>query len=104
MLEVVGIEVFRALEERVNKVEADNAFLRSLLTGERWISREQAMKALNCKDSKLRRLTLANAIEHHYEGSKPYYDVFSIRNYLTGQKLDPTEVENRILSANFARL
>ncbi|MBN8826474.1 MULTISPECIES: hypothetical protein [unclassified Spirosoma] len=99
MLQVPSIEQFNDLVTRIERVEKENDFLKELLTGKRWITRSQAMTALGCKKDKLWQLTTSNKIAHRYEGAKPYYDLFSIRNYLAAQKIDGSEVDKRIISA-----
>ncbi|GAB4007096.1 hypothetical protein GCM10028808_10310 [Spirosoma migulaei] len=102
MVQVAEYEEFKAIVRRVEALEEENGFLKSLLLGERWLNRKQAMAALGCKDNKLRKLTLTNALTHRYDGKNPYYDAFSIRDYLLDQKIDSKEVEKRIISARFA--
>ncbi|GAB4007125.1 hypothetical protein GCM10028808_10400 [Spirosoma migulaei] len=103
MVEVPSNEEFQALVKRVEKVEEENAFLLSLLFAERWLSRQQAMVALNCKDNKLRELTLGNKLTYRYEGKRPYYDASSIRDYLTYQKIESKVADRRIISARYTK-
>ncbi|WP_461092616.1 hypothetical protein [Spirosoma gilvum] len=101
MLQVPSYEAFQALEKRVEAVERENGFLKELLTGKRWLNRNQAMIALGVKDGKLRQLTVNRIIAHRYEGTKPYYDVISIRAYLEGRKIEGSEIDKRVLRAYF---
>ncbi|GAB4036744.1 hypothetical protein [Spirosoma gilvum] len=96
MAEVPTYEEFKVQVKRVEQLEADIEFLKSLLTDIRWLSRNQAVIALNIKDDKLRRLTVDGVLTHRYEGAKPFYDVFSIREYLADRKID-----KRLLTANY---
>lgn len=102
MVQVVDYEEFSVLKREVEELRADNEFIRSLLLGERWLSRKQAMSALNCRDDKLRKLTLSKTLIHRYEGKKPQYDVFSIRAYLTAQSIDSVAIDRRLLTAKYA--
>ncbi|GAB4042496.1 hypothetical protein [Spirosoma litoris] len=101
-MEVPSLEEFKQVVKRIEAVEDENEFLKSLLLAERWLSRKQAMVALGCQHNKLRKLTLDNEITHRYEGKYPYYCAFSIRTYLTAQKIDAKKVDKRLLSARFA--
>jgi len=102
MVQVVDYEEFKEAIRRIESLEEDNIFLKSLLLAERWLSRKQAMHALGCKDSKLWQLTRENQITHRYEGKSPLYDVFSIRVYLEANKIDAKEANQRIISARFS--
>ncbi|GAB4035049.1 hypothetical protein [Spirosoma gilvum] len=99
MVQVPTIEEFQAYVQRIERVEQEYDFLKSLLTGNRWLNRNQAMIALGIKDDKLRALTLNGMLIHRYEGTRPFYDVFSIRDYLADRKIDRQEIDRRILRA-----
>lgn len=71
--------------------------------GERWLDRKQAMNALDCGHNKLRQLHLNDVLTYKYEGDRPNYDVFSIRNYLAAQKIGSKETDKRILVARFTK-
>jgi hypothetical protein len=72
MYQVPSLEQHNQLVELVEQLRADNQFLKDLLLAERWLTRKQAMTALNCKDSKLRTLTLNNSLTYRYEGKTPF--------------------------------
>ena len=102
MVQVVDYEEFSLLKREFEVLKEDNQFLRSLLLGERWLTRKQAMVALGCKDDKLRQLTLNNTLTYRYEGKTPSYDVFSIRSYLLARKIESTEVDKKVLFAKLS--
>lgn len=101
MVQVPDLESFNKLVARVDRVETENEFLKSLLLSQRWLNRRQAMNALGCKDEKLRLLTISGRLDHRYEGKTPMYDAYSIRTYLMAKKIDASLVDKRILSAHF---
>lgn len=100
-VEVPTQEAFNELATCVNQLKDETGFLKSLLLGERWLSRKQALQALGCKDDKLKRLATNKVLTVRYEGIKPYYDVFSIRAYLTVQRVDAAVIDRRILTAKY---
>lgn len=102
-VEVPTLEAFNDLAARVDKVEADNEFIKSLLLGERWLTRKQAMKVIGRSEKTLKRLTDAKRLTVRYEGIKPFYDVFSIRAYLTTQSIDSVLIDKRILTAKYGK-
>ena len=97
---VVDYEDFMKLAERVGKLEEEGEFLRSLLVNHQWLNRSQTMTAIGCSDNTLKRLTDANKIEHRYEGIKPFYNIFSVRNYLTGKNIEASLIDRRLLDAS----
>jgi RNase adaptor protein for sRNA GlmZ degradation len=68
MVQVVDYEEFSALKRVFEVIKEDNQFLRSLLLGERWLTRKQVVVAMGCKDDKLRQLTLNNTFTYRCEG------------------------------------
>lgn len=103
MVQVVEYEEFKALVLEVTEIKSEIRFLKSLLLGERWLTRIQAMTALGCGHNKLRKLHLRNVLAFRYEGSKPYYDAFSIRTYLASKRIDSVEADERIIAARFSK-
>ena len=77
----------------------ENDFLRSLLVDLRWLSVAQVAKACNCSVDTVYRMIQAEKIEIRYEGKKVMCSLLSVRNYLTGKKIDETEVHNRLINA-----
>ena len=102
MIQVPDLESFNKLARQVQHLAEENEFLKTLLLGERWLNRREAMIALGCRDDKLRQLTLAKRLTYRYEGKAPFYCVFSIRSYLTAQKIDQREADKRVLSARLS--
>ena len=100
MVQVADYEEFLDLKRRVDQLEEENVFLKSLIMGSRWLRRKQAMAALQCSDNTLRRLTVMGRLTYRQEGAHPYYDAFSLREYLLSQKIDAKLVDQRILSAS----
>ncbi|GAB4007115.1 hypothetical protein GCM10028808_10370 [Spirosoma migulaei] len=101
MVQVVDYEEFSVLKRVVEELKEENEFLKSLLLGERWLTRKQTMAALGCQHNKLRKLTLENRLTYRYEGKYPFYDTFSIRAYLNAQKIDMKEIDKQIISTRF---
>ena len=101
-MQVPSYDEFQALIIRVEQTEGNNEFLRSLLLAERWLTRKQTMAAIGCSEKTLKRLTDAKRLTFRYEGIKPFYDVFSIRAYLTAQSVDSAAIDRRILTAKYA--
>lgn len=102
-IEVPTKEAFDALAARVEFIAAENEFLKSLLLGERWLSRKQAIVAIGCSEKTLKRLTDAKRLTVRFEGIKPIYDVFSIRAYLTAHKVDEALIDRQILTAKYRK-
>lgn len=100
-MQVPEMGQFLALVERVDLIQSENDFLKSLLLGERWLSRKQAMNAIGCSEKTLKRLTDKKVLTSRYEGTKPFYCAFGIRTYLTGRQIEANTVQKRILSALF---
>jgi len=101
MVQVPSNEEFQAIEKRLQLAEEEIEFLKSLLLGERWLTRKQAMAAIGCKVDKLRSLTTSRKITYRKEGKTPFYEVFSIRDYLTSQQIDSKAIDRCIISARF---
>ncbi|GAB3552928.1 helix-turn-helix domain-containing protein [Spirosoma fluminis] len=101
-MEVPTKEEFNQLKEQLCACQRDLKLVMGLLTGQQWISREQAMTALDVSKTTLWKLTKLNQIAHRHEGRKILYEVFSVRSYLEKQKIDPTAVDQRLLRAAFA--
>ncbi|GAB4007093.1 hypothetical protein GCM10028808_10300 [Spirosoma migulaei] len=101
MVQVVDYEEFSALKRLVEEIKQENEFLKSLLCGERWLSRKQKTVSLGCQHNKLRKLTLGNRLTYRHESKYPFYVAFSIQAYLSAQKIDAKEIDKRILEAKF---
>lgn len=92
-------EEFEALRQDVAQIKAENAFLRSLLLGMRWLSKPQTLKAMDVSETTLWRMTKEDRIKHYKEGSKFFYDVDAVRDYLLMKKFSKTAADNRIITA-----
>ncbi|MDB5240911.1 MAG: hypothetical protein JWP57_1536 [Spirosoma sp.] len=92
-------EEFCAVVARLERAEREIHFLKSQLMAQQWLSRAQARRALGISESTLFRLTQRGALTFRYEGSKLLYCVQGIRAYLNRQKIEPSVVDGRVLSA-----
>ena len=103
MAKVPEYDEFEALQREVHAQREELEFLRSLLLSEVWLDRQQTMTALDCSADTLRRLHLAGELEFRYQGDRPFYCIYSVRNYLTAKKIEKPAVDRRILSAVLAK-
>lgn len=99
MVHCPDYEEFTNLVRRVEKLETENKMLKSLLLGQQWLSRKQAMKAIGCSSSTLKRIANEKELVYRYVGKHPFYDVDSIRTYLKEQKIDENVADERVLRA-----
>ena len=99
MVQVVTDQEFKPVLERLDRLERENEFLRSLLADLRWLNVAQVARALNCSDSTVYRLIKANRIEHRFEGTRPLCSLTGVRNYLAAQKIIPEEADRRVIAA-----
>lgn len=100
MVQVVDYQEFLDLKRLVEQLRDENQFLKSLMMGRRWLRRSEALIALRCSDSTLRKLTEAKRIVYRKEGKTPFYDAFSIRDYLLSKMIATDQVDRQILSAS----
>lgn len=99
MAHVVEYEEFKAVERRLVEAERHIAFMTGLLLSQQWLNRAQTMKALNVSRMTLHRLTKDGKLTYRYEGTRPFYCVTGLRNYLNGQKIDVVAADQRLMTA-----
>lgn len=101
-MEVPDIEAFNELKAIVFEIKRENDFLRSLLLGRRWLSRQETLKVLDVSEATLWRLTKSNSLTHCHEGKKILYEIEGVRKYLTDKKISLPVAQDRIIHALYA--
>ena len=99
-IDVASAEERQEALARIAQLERELSFIKSLLIGERLLTRYQAMKALKVSESTLHRLTRSGQLSHTYMGVSPKYCVDSIRNYLQSRLIEAQDVDLRVLAAS----
>ena len=101
-MEVASKQELNTLRTELVACQQELALLRSLLTGQQWMSRKRAMAALDVCKTTLWKLTKDGALTYRKQGRKIQYDAFSIRTYLTAQNIDTWHVQERITRSALA--
>lgn len=100
MVEVPTKQEFDALKAAVDRLVAENDFLRSIIMAQRALTRRQVLKALDISESTLWRLSKNGKLHIYTEKGKTYYGLDSIREYLTGiKKIEKQRADQRIIEA-----
>ncbi len=99
MPQVADLERVEKLEEQLEQFGRRLSFVERLIAGTKHLNRNQTLKALNVSSATLNRLRVAHVLVPIYEGSKPLYDVASVRAYLATKKIVDWNAEERILQA-----
>lgn len=99
MVQVITEEDFKPVLERLDRLEAENTFLRQLLMDIQWLNVKQVAKALNCSATTVYRLVKEKRLEHRHEGSRPFFSVDVVRAYLLNKKISTDEVSRRLVRA-----
>ncbi|GAB2550107.1 helix-turn-helix domain-containing protein [Spirosoma aerophilum] len=99
MVSVITKEEFEPVLQRLETLERENAFLRSIFIDLKWLNVNQVAKALNCSDSTVYRLIKSGTLEHRLEGTRPMCSIEAVRSYLSAKKILPYEVDYRLVSA-----
>lgn len=99
MADVIDRAEFLPFVARLEALERENRFLRSLLMRESWLTRAQTMKALNCSETTLHRLTKLGRLAWRKEGKYVSYELESVRAYLTAHNVESWAVDERVITA-----
>lgn len=102
MVELVDYKEFAELKELVLQMQEENEFLRGVILGVHWLTKPQVMSILDISDTTLWRLTKENKLKNYQEGSKTFYDIDSVRGYLTAKKISQRAADNRIIVACYS--
>ncbi|QHV97307.1 hypothetical protein [Spirosoma endbachense] len=101
MVQAPDYEEFENLKRQVHEQGLELSFLRSLLLQVAWLDRAQTMKALDVSHETLRRIHLSGELRYRYKGDRPFYCIYSVRDYLIGKKISPEVAQRRVLAALF---
>ncbi len=97
---VVPFELFQQtveeLKSEIRQIKSEVSIHGELIPGLAWLSRQQAMKFLNCSSTKLWELTKKNKIVTTTIGSKVMYKTESIKGYLLSNSTEIQVVNSRL--------
>ncbi|MVM34267.1 hypothetical protein GO755_29825 [Spirosoma sp. HMF4905] len=99
MMQVPTNEEFAAVVKRLEILERENEYLRTVVTDLQWLTVPQVAKAIRCSQRTVTRLIEAKKLINRREGSKPLCNISSVRSYLLGKKVDDVEINYRLMSA-----
>ncbi|GAB3225718.1 helix-turn-helix transcriptional regulator [Spirosoma arcticum] len=98
-LDLVTTEEHQQALTRIDQLERELNIIKTLLMGERLLSRQQAMRALGVSGATLWRLTKAGTFETTNIGSTKKYCADSVRDYLVSRRVESRDIEMRLIAA-----
>ncbi|QMW06324.1 helix-turn-helix domain-containing protein [Spirosoma foliorum] len=99
MTKVPSYEDFADALKRLEVLERENEYLRTVVTDLQWLTVAQVAKACRCSQRTVTRLIDSNKLVNRKEGSKSLCNISSVRSYLLGKKVDEQEINYRLMGA-----